>query len=336
MNKFPWWGFHASPGGTIFAEDILTSGIDVIALGGNAIIPAGGKGTIEEQRSLTADSMSQVAGLISEGRRVILTHGNGPIVGNILERNEAVKDRIPPMPLDVCGADSQGGIGYMIQQSLRNALKVKGLAKDCVSLVSQVKVSRDDMAFNNPTKPIGPFYRRDEAERMRKDKGWTIREDAERGYRRVVPSPQPLEIVESGIISDLLEKGYVVIAVGGGGIPVVENNGDLVGVEAVIDKDRAAAILGAGVNAERLIILTDVERVYQNFGEPDKKPLDRVTLPYIEKLQLEGHFPSGSMGPKIESAVTFLKGGGEKVIISHARKLLDACRGKTGTHIIKA
>jgi carbamate kinase len=316
-------------------EVILGSGIDVIALGGNAIIPVGGKGTIEEQRGLTADSMVQVAGLISQGRKAIITHGNGPIVGNILERNEAVKDRIPPMPLDVCGADSQGGIGYMIQQCLQNALSARGLDAKCVSLVSQVIVSEGDKAFDNPTKPIGPFYSKGDAERMQRQKGWTVIEDSERGYRRVVPSPRPLEIVESKVISNLLDNGFVVIAVGGGGIPVVERDSNLVGVEAVIDKDRAAAILGAEVDAEKLIILTDVQEVYVNYGKPDQQPIGNISLSDIESLHESGHFPSGSMGPKIESAISFLRSGGEEVIISHARKLIDACQGKAGTHIVK-
>ena len=218
-------------------------GIDVIALGGNAIIPDKGTGTIEEQRLLTDTSMRQVADLIAAGRKVIVTHGNGPIVGNIVERNEAVKDRIPPMPLDICGADSQGGIGYMIQQSLRNELLAKGFEYDVVSLVSQVVVSRDDEAFARPTKPIGLFYGEAEARSLERDKGFRMVLDANRGWRRVVPSPNPLEIVEAGVITKLLEIDVVVIAVGGGGIPVVREANRLVGVEAVIDKDLALSLI---------------------------------------------------------------------------------------------
>jgi carbamate kinase len=310
--------------------------IDVVALGGNAIIPAGGKGTIDEQRELTSTTMRQVAELIASGRHVLLTHGNGPIVGNIVERNDAVKDRIPPMPLDVCGADSQGGIGYMIQQSLSNELKGRGIERQVVSLVSQVLVSGDDEAFQNPTKPVGPFYSREEASAREREKGWIMRNDADRGFRRVVPSPKPLEIVEAGVISRLLDVGVVVIAAGGGGIPVVRKDGRLIGVEAVIDKDRAAAVLALNAGAERLIILTDVEEVYIGFGTPDQKPIDRISLPEIEKLLAGGEFPSGSMGPKIGAAVDFLRAGGKEVIISHARKLVDACEGKAGTHILPA
>ncbi len=311
----------------------MAKGIDVIALGGNAIIPVGGKGTIDEQRNLTNDTMGQVARLIASGRKVVLTHGNGPIVGNIVERNEAIKDRIPPMPLDVCGADSQGGIGYMIQQSLRNELSAAGLAEEVVSIVSQVVVDSDDVAFRNPTKPIGPFYGREDSDRLSREKGWTMRNDADRGYRRVVPSPMPLEIVEASVISRLLAADTVVIAVGGGGVPVVSEGGRLEGVEAVIDKDRAAAVLARNTGAERLIILTSVEEVYVRFGEPDQKALEEVRLGEIRKLHESGEFPAGSMGPKIEAAIDFIESGGKQVIISHARRLLDACEGRAGTRI---
>ena len=312
----------------------MANGIDVIALGGNAIIPAGGRGTIDEQRNLTNDTMRQVARLIASGRKVVLTHGNGPIVGNIVERNEAVKERIPPMPLDVCGADSQGGIGYMIQQSLRNELDTEGLSKEVVSIVSQVIVSEDDEAFQNPTKPIGPFYSRGDADRLAREKGWTMKNDADRGHRRVVPSPMPIEIVEAGVISRLLAADTVVIGVGGGGIPVVRRGGRLIGIEAVIDKDRAAAVLARNAGAERLIILTNVEEVYVRFGKPDREALGEIGLSGIRKLHESGEFPAGSMGPKIEAAIDFIESGGERVIISHARKLLDACEGKAGTHIL--
>ncbi len=312
----------------------MANGIDVIALGGNAIIPAEGRGTIDEQRNLTNDTMRQVAKLIASGRKVVLTHGNGPIVGNIVERNEAIKDRIPPMPLDVCGADSQGGIGYMIQQSLRNELDTVGLSKEVVSIVSQVVVSEDDEAFQNPTKPIGPFYSKDDAGRLAREKGWAMKNDADRGHRRVVPSPMPLEIVEAGVISRLLASDTVVIGVGGGGIPVVRREGRLIGVEAVIDKDRAAAVLARNAGAERLIILTNVEEVYVRFGEPDQEALGEIGLEQIRKLHESGEFPAGSMGPKIEAAIDFIESGGKRVIISHARRLLDACEGKAGTHIL--
>ena len=309
-------------------------GIDVIAIGGNAIIPTNGSGTIEAQRILTSTSMRQVADLIVSGRKVIVTHGNGPIVGNIVERNEAVKNRIPPMPLDVCGADSQGGIGYMIQQSLGNELNARGVHRDVVAIVSQVLVSVDDEAFKHPTKPIGLFYGPEEARAIEKEKGYRMIMDANRGYRRVVPSPRPLEIIEAEIIAKLLKLGAVVIAVGGGGIPVVRNGGRLTGVEAVIDKDRAAAVLGKMVHAERLVILTSVPEVYVHFGTKQQKALRKVRLSAIRKLFGEGEFPPGSMGPKMEAAIDFLESGGKRVIISDATTLLDACAGKAGTHIL--
>ena len=309
-------------------------GIDVIAVGGNAIIPTNGSGTIEAQRILTSTSMRQVADLIVSGRKVIVTHGNGPIVGNIVERNEAVKNRIPPMPLDVCGADSQGGIGYMIQQSLGNELNERGVHRDVVAIVSQVLVSVDDEAFRHPTKPIGLFYGREEARAIEKEKGYHMIMDANRGYRRVVPSPRPLEIIEAETIAKLLKLGTVVIAVGGGGIPVVRDGERLTGVEAVIDKDRAAAVLGKMVHAERLVILTSVPEVYVHFGTKQQKALRKVKLSAIRKLFGEGEFPPGSMGPKMEAAIDFLESGGRRVIISDAATLLDACKGKAGTHIL--
>jgi carbamate kinase len=309
-------------------------GIDVIAVGGNAIIPANGSGTIEAQRTLTGTTMRQVADLIVSGRKIIITHGNGPIVGNIVERNEAVKNRIPPMPLDVCGADSQGGIGYMIQQSLRNALSEASVHREVVAVVSQVVVSEDDEAFKNPTKPIGLFYGKDEADALAREKGYRMVMDANRGYRRVVPSPRPLEIVEADVIRKLLKLGVVVIAVGGGGVPVLRKGESLVGIEAVIDKDRAAAVLGAMVNAERLVILTNVHEVYLDFGTPSQKAIRKIKLAEAKKLYAAGEFPPGSMGPKIDAAIDFLESGGRRVIISDATMLFEACRGNAGTHIL--
>ncbi len=309
--------------------------IDVVALGGNAIIPSDGTGTIEEQREVTVGSMEHVADLIESGREVIITHGNGPIVGNILERNEATKDRIPPMPLDVCGADSQGGIGYMIQQILGNVLRRRGIDNPVVSIVSQVVVSEEDDAFKKPTKPIGPYYSHDESKELERSKGWIMKEEAGgKGYRRVVPSPTPREIVEAGVISSLLSQGVVVIAVGGGGIPVISRDGKLEGVEAVIDKDRAASALASGIGAEKLIILTDVEQVYVDFGKPEQKGLGKIEVSEIRKLYEAYEFPAGSMGPKIRAAIDFVEAGGQSAIITHAATLRQAVEGKVGTHIV--
>lgn len=309
--------------------------IDVVALGGNAIIPSGGTGTIEEQREVTTGSMEHVADLIESGRRVIITHGNGPIVGNILERNEAAKDRIPPMPLDICGADSQGGIGYMIQQILGNVLRRRGIDNPVVSIVSQVVVSEDDDAFQNPTKPIGPYYTLDESKELEGSKGWIMKEDeGGKGYRRVVPSPTPREIVEAGVISNLLSQGVVVIAVGGGGIPVVRRDGKLEGIDAVIDKDRAAATLASGIGAEKLIILTNIEQVYVDFGKPEQKGLGKIEVSEIRRLYEAYEFPAGSMGPKIRAAIDFVEAGGQAAIITHAATLRQAVEGEVGTHIV--
>lgn len=311
----------------------MKRGTDVVALGGNAIIPRSGRGTIEEQRELTSATMRQVAQLIQSGRDIVLTHGNGPIVGNIVERNEAAKDRIPPMPLDICGADSQGGIGYMIQQSLLNELHGLGTKRSVVSVVSQVVVDENDTAFDNPTKPIGPFYTMEKAEELKRTKGWEMKEDANRGYRRVVPSPKPIEIVELDVIKELIKAGAIVISVGGGGIPVVRREGRLYGVEAVIDKDRAAAVLARMVGAERLIILTSVPEVYIGFGTKDQKPIRNATISEIKELYGKGEFPPGSMGPKIEAAMDFLESGGKEVVISEPTMLIEACNNRAGTHI---
>jgi len=311
----------------------VVKGLDVIALGGNAILPKSGTGTIEEQRRLTSATMKQVAQFILSGRNVVLTHGNGPIVGNIVERNEAVKDKIPPMPLDICGADSQGGIGYMIQQCLLNELMAIGQKREVVSLVSQVIVSEDDGAFSNPTKPIGPFYTKEQAEELKRVKGWEMREDSNRGYRRVVPSPRPLEIVELEVIKRLIDSGVIVVAVGGGGVPVIKKKGKLVGVEAVVDKDRAASVLAKMLGAERLIILTNVPVVYTGYGTEAQRAIERATVTEIKELYKLGEFPAGSMGPKIEAAIDFLQTGGREVIISEPTMLLEACNNGAGTHI---
>ncbi len=314
----------------------MAGAIDVVALGGNAIIPTGGTGTIEEQREVTTRSMEHVADLIQSGRKVIITHGNGPIVGNILERNEAAKDRIPPMPLDICGADSQGGIGYMIQQILGNVLRRRGIDNPVVSIVSQVVIDEDDDAFQDPTKPIGPYYSLEESKDLEQDKGWVMKEAANgKGYRRVVASPTPREIVEAAVITQLLSQDTVVIAVGGGGIPVIRKDGKLEGIEAVIDKDRAASALASGIGAENLIILTNVEQVYKDFGKPEQIGLGRIEVSEVRKMYEAYEFPAGSMGPKIRAAIDFVEAGGQSAIITHSATLREAVEGKVGTRIVQ-
>lgn len=305
----------------------------VISLGGNAILPAGKAGTIEEQFQITRETMSQLLDLI-RGNPVVITHGNGPVVGNILIRNDAAKSRIPAMPLDVCGADSQGGIGYMIQQTLQNLLRGAGTQRSVATVVTQVVVDRNDPGFQNPTKPIGPFYKESDARALEAEKGWRMVQDAGRGFRRVVPSPHPKRIVEMETIRALHDKGQVVIAAGGGGIPVIENaDGTLEGVEAVIDKDLASVVLAVELNADCLIIVTEVDRVALDFNKPTQRDLESMTMAEARRHLADGQFPPGSMGPKIEAAIWFLQSGGREVCITSPRRLKDAIAGRAGTWI---
>jgi carbamate kinase len=309
----------------------------VLALGGNALIPAGQAGTWDEQLAITGATMDQVARLAAEGNRIVLTHGNGPVVGNIILRCDAgmAIHGIPPMPMFVCGADSQGGLGFMLQQSLQNSLKTLGVAKPVAAMVTQVRVDPADPAFANPTKPIGPFYTEDEARKMMEETGWTIIEDAGRGWRRVVPSPKPVEIVEWEAIRALNEAGVLTIAAGGGGVPVLRGqDGLLRGVDAVIDKDRASALLAQLIGAEVLVIITQVDRVYANFGTPEQEALDVLPASRAAKMLANGEFPAGSMGPKIESALTFLENGGAEVLITSPEHILASIEGRQGTRIV--
>jgi len=319
-------------GWTVFREEETQRSV-VVSLGGNAILPAGGAGTIEEQFRVTRQTMRHVVDLV-RSHRVAITHGNGPIVGNILIRNEAARDKIPPMPLDVCGADSQGGLGYMIQQTLQNLLSEQGLSQEVATVITQVVVDRDDPRFVNPSKPIGPFYDEHEAEVLASTKGWRMVQDAGRGWRRVVPSPLPKRIVEIATVRALFEQGHVVIAAGGGGIPVVEReDGSLGGVEAVIDKDLASVVLAHALGAETLLNITAVDSVQLDFGTPAQRRIPRMTIQEAMRLLGEGQFPPGSMGPKIEAAIWFLKGGGREVCITSPAGLHDAWKGKGGTWI---
>lgn len=317
--------------------DRPAAGRIVLALGGNALIPAGQAGTWDEQLAITGATMDQVARLAAAGHRVVLTHGNGPVVGNIILRGDAgmAIHGIPPMPMFVCGADSQGGLGFMLQQALQNALQVHGIAKPVASVVTQVLVDPRDPAFANPTKPIGPFYAEDEAATLRDETGWTIVEDAGRGWRRVVPSPRPVEIIEWEAIRALNEAGVLTIAAGGGGVPVMRGeDGLLQGVDAVIDKDRASALLAGLIGADTFVIVTQVDRVYAGFGTPAEEALDVLPAGRARAMLDAGEFPAGSMGPKIESALTFLEGGGRQVIITSPDNILTAIDGRQGTRIV--
>lgn len=307
----------------------------VVALGGNAILQPGQFGTIEEQRHNVDVTAEAIAELIRRGHQVVVTHGNGPQVGNILIQNEEASDLVPAMPLDVCGAESQGQIGYMIQQSLHNRLHALGIDKPVVTVVTQVVVDPQDPAFQNPTKPVGPFYTKEKAEELMAAKGWVMKEAGAKGWRRVVPSPQPKAIFERDSVRVLINSGAVVIASGGGGIPVKEERGLLTGVEAVIDKDLAGERLAHDVGAEVFIILTDVEQAALNFGTPEQKNLSRMTLAEAEQYAREGHFKAGSMGPKVEAARRFVANGGETAIITSLHRAVEALEGRAGTVIVR-
>ena len=307
----------------------------LIAVGGNSLIRAGEKGTIAEQLANTRRTAEAIVQIIRLGYHVVITHGNGPQVGAALLRSERAADQVYTHPLDVCDATTQGEIGYLLEQSLRAALADAGLNTPVAALLTQVVVSPDDPAMERPTKPIGPFYSAREAEAKRQQFGWDIVEDAARGYRRVVPSPEPIEIVEEDIIRRLVDTGVLVIAAGGGGIPVMRHGRGLLGVEAVIDKDRASALLASKLGCDVFIISTDAERVCLNYKRPDQRPLDRVTAAEMARHLAEGQFPPGNMGPKVESALRFLTNGGREVIITSYERLLEAVRGEAGTHITK-
>lgn len=314
----------------------------VIALGGNSILREKEKGSADEQYANLNRTAEQLLGLLSSGNRIVITHGNGPQVGNLLLADEAAKDVVPPMPLDALGAQTEGFMGYMIQNTLANHLRQAGALHNITTVITQVIVGGNDPAFQNPSKPIGPFYNASQAERLQRQRGWNIIEDSARGYRRVVPSPMPTSIQQARIIKSMLEAGEIVIAVGGGGIPVVrEESRNLRGVEAVIDKDYASALLAIQLDADVLFILTAVEHVYRDFSGPNRKALENLSLAEAKELLAEGHFGKGSMEPKIRAAMMFLEGAAQdrsserKVIITLAETALKALEGKTGTRITR-
>jgi len=307
----------------------------VVALGGNAILQPGQKGTAQEQLRNVDETCRQIADMIQAGYRVVVTHGNGPQVGNILIQNAAGASQVPALPMDMCGAESQGLIGYMIQQCLQNQLRGRGLTAPVVSLVTQTVVAASDPAFARPSKPVGPFYTEAEARKAMAEKGETWMEDAGRGWRKVVPSPDPLRIVEEPAIRTLVEAGAVVISTGGGGIPVVERDGRYHGVEAVIDKDLGGARLALAIGADYFMILTDVAHVSLHYGTPDQVNLDVMTLADVARYQREGHFKAGSMGPKVEAARRFVDGGGKAAVIASLSQALEALEGRAGTRVVR-
>lgn len=306
----------------------------VIALGGNALLRAGEDDTYDNAYRSARLAAERVADIAAAGWEVVVTHGNGPQVGRILLQQEAAAATVHPMPLDVCGAESQGQIGYLLQATIGDVFYERSLERPVVALLSMTRVRRDDPAFTDPTKPIGPFYDEAEAATIAAERGWVMRPDSRGGYRRVVPSPRPYSIVEGPIIASLVGAGVVVIAAGGGGIPVIEDGSQLRGVEGVVDKDLAAAILARDVAALDLLILTDVARVQVGFGTPDARPLERMYVAEARAYLAAGEFGAGSMGPKVDAAATFVENGGRRAIIASLEEATQALAGDAGTEIV--
>ncbi len=309
--------------------------IAVVAVGGNSLIKDKQHQTVPDQYAAAVESMAHIAGMIESGWDVLVTHGNGPQVGFILRRSELSLHELHVVPLDYCGADTQGAIGYMFQRALHNEFRKRGIKKEAATVVTQVLVDRNDPAFQNPSKPIGSFMDQTQADQHRQADGWSVVEDAGRGWRRVVASPDPKRVIEAPAIQKLVEAGFVVICVGGGGIPVIEDeHGNLQGIEAVIDKDFGGALLANAVQADLLLITTAVEKVAINFNKPDQIWLDRLTLAEAKQYLAEGHFAKGSMGPKIEAVIRYLESGGKEALITDPANIERALQGKTGTRIV--
>lgn len=306
----------------------------VVAIGGNAITRAGQVGTIPEQFANSEQACRNLLVLLEQGYDLVLSHGNGPQVGNILLRVELSSHQVYTVPLDTCVSDCQGGMGYMLQQVFHNVLRERGIERTVVTVLTQVVVDGNDPAFRKPTKPVGPFYSRERADELQREKGWVIVDDAGRGFRRVVPSPVPKEVVEIESIRALSDAGLLVIAAGGGGIPVVREKGVLRGVEAVVDKDYASSLLAKNLDVDLFLIATGVDRVYLNFGKPNQRPLEQITADEAERHLEAGQFPAGSMGPKIRAAIDYLRDGGREVLIADISAIHRALAGETGTRIV--
>jgi carbamate kinase len=307
----------------------------VIAIGGNAVHPEDISGTSDEQKQVARQTAEAQLPLAELDNELVIPHGNGPVVGKIMMRQMLTMNRIPPMSMDICVAHSQGGIAYLLMQAMENALRASGNKRHVASLLTQVEVDANDPAFSNPTKFVGPFFSEEEARRISAELNWKMREDSGRGWRHVVPSPKPKHICDISLIDELVKRGTVVIAGGGGGVPVTrDERGVRTGVPAVIDKDLTSAKIANVLGIEELLILTAVPRVAVNFGKPNQRELAEVSLGEIKAFHGEGHFPPGSMGPKIDAAIRFLEGGGKRAIISHLDHAVPALRGETGTHIV--
>jgi carbamate kinase len=314
---------------------MASPGLAVVAIGGNALIRDRQHESIPDQYHMVAGIAANIAGMIVEGWNVVVTHGNGPQVGFILRRSELSIHEVPPVPMDYAGADIQGGLGYMFVRALRNEFRRRGMARRAVAVITQTVVDRADPAFANPTKPIGSHMEETKAKSLARKYHWTVREDAGRGWRRVVPSPKPKAIVETDVIGHMATAGYVVVACGGGGIPVLEDeNGDLCGVEAVIDKDFASSLLARSLGAEALVLPTGVEKVALDFNRPTQRWLDQMTLAEARRFSAEDQFDKGSMGPKVAALIDFVAGGGKLGLITNAPNLPRALRGETGTRVV--
>jgi carbamate kinase len=315
-----------------------TGELIVVALGGNALLRRGDKGSFEEQYRNVGQTAVYLADLVEKGYRLVITHGNGPQVGATMLRHEAGQKlySLPAFPMDACGAETQGFIGYIIQQNLRNELKRRGIDKYVITVVTRVIVDKNDPAFQKPSKPVGPFYSREEMEKIKAEHPEFIfvEDKARGGWRRVVPSPDPKIIAERFAIKKLVDEGFIVVASGGGGIPIIEENGRAQGVEAVIDKDLAGERLAELIGAARFIILTDVDGAYINFGKPDQRRLERVTASEARRYLEEGHFGSGSMLPKVLACIRFVEAGGKEAVIAELSQLKDALEGRAGTHVV--
>jgi carbamate kinase len=313
----------------------MTKKVAVVAIGGNSLIKDKNRKTVPDQYEAARETCLHIVSLVEQGWDVAIGHGNGPQVGFILRRSELSRHELHEVPLEVCGADTQGAIGYMLQQNLQNEFKRRGMSKQAATVVTQVLVDRRDPAFQSPTKPIGSFMEEDEAVRRQDAEGWHVVEDAGRGWRRVVASPLPQKVIEQDAVERLLGAGFVVITVGGGGIPVVENEkGDLEGVAAVIDKDFASSLLASSINADLFLISTAVEKVYLNFGKPNQQAIARMTVAEAKQYIKEGHFAKGSMLPKVEAIVQFLESGGKQAIITNPESIERALKGETGTLVV--
>jgi len=309
--------------------------IALIAFGGNAILPKEQRGLQSEQMKNAQKAARLISHIVKKGYDPIVVHGNGPQVGNLLIQMEESINKVPPFSLEVCDAMTEGSMGFMLEKAIINELRKNSIDKHIASLITQVVVDKEDSAFNNPTKPVGPFYSKYRAQMLKRQKKWEMVEDAGRGYRKVVPSPKPIDIVPKKVLYDLVHSGKIVIAAGGGGIPVIINGRGLFqGVEAVIDKDFASSLIAREVAADLFIILTNTKCVYLDFGTPREKPLKKITIEQALKHLKEGQFPPGSMGPKIEAAVEYIKNGGKKVIITSANHLKAALINRSGTTII--